>query len=511
MGEASGRDPYRELFERSADAILIIEGETFVDCNQAAVDMLRYQEKAEVLSTHPSELSPERQPDGRASFEKANAMIRLAFERGSHRFEWDHKRADGEVFPVEVLLTAVDDGDRRTLHVVWRDITDRRRLEEHLRHASKMEAVGKLSAGIAHDFNNLLVAIVGNAGLLLQQLPDATPDVRQELEEILLAGERAAELTRQLLAYGRKQVLELEVLDLNALVSETERMLRRLIGADVELVTRLEPKPVLVEADASQLQQVLLSLATNARDALQDGGTLWIKTSSLEVQEGVVGLERQLGPGRYAVLEVADDGTGIAAEVQERMFDPFYTTKPRGRGTGLGLSMAAGIVKQSGGEITVFSELGKGSAFKVILPSASGQAPTATSSRPDAFAGWRGSETILLAEDDDGVAALTERVLRQAGYRVVRAKDGVEALELVESLQLNFDLLLTDVIMPRKKGPDLARALREDRPGLKVLFASGYTDEALSERGVLEPGTELIAKPYTPTELLSRLRAVLDA
>jgi PAS domain S-box-containing protein len=506
-----GRNPYRELFERSADAILIIEGETFVDCNQAAVDMLRYREKAEVLRTHPSELSPEQQPDGRSSFEKANEMIRIAFEQGSHRFEWDHKRADGEVFPVEVLLTAVEEGGRRTLHVVWRDVTERKRLEDHLRHASKMEAVGKLSAGIAHDFNNLLVAIVGNAGLLLQQLEDAGPDVREELEEILQAGQRAAELTRQLLAYGRKQVLKLQVLDLNELIAETERMLRRLIGEDIELVTRLAPEPVLVKADAGQLQQVILSLATNACDAMHSGGTLWIKTGTLDVQEGVLGLGVQLGPGRYAVLEVADSGSGISPHVQERMFDPFYTTKPQGQGTGLGLSMAAGIVKQSGGEISVFSEVGQGSVFKVMLPLGHGQPLPAQVQTPAALESWRGDETILVAEDDDGVAALTERVLRNAGYRVVRAKDGVEALELVESMQLEFDLLLSDVVMPRKNGPDLARELGATRPGLKVLFASGYTDEALSKRGVLDEGTHLISKPYTPRQLLTRVRAVLDA
>ena len=271
------RDPYRELFERSADAILIIEGETFVDCNDATVEMLRYRSREQMLQTHPSELSPSHQPDGRKSFEKANEMIAIAFDRGSHRFEWNHVRADGELFPVEVLLTTVAEPGRRTLHVVWRDITDRKRLEEELRHAQKMEAIGKLTGGIAHDFNNLLVAVLGHSDLL-EPLLEGLPEAQEHVAGIRYAGESAAGLVRQLLAFGRKQRLSSVPFDLNELVRATGTLLQRVIGEQIVLVTSLDDEPVPTKADRGQLEQVLLNLAANGRDAMLDGGELRIET-----------------------------------------------------------------------------------------------------------------------------------------------------------------------------------------------------------------------------------------
>ncbi|MCP3982154.1 MAG: PAS domain S-box protein [bacterium] len=295
----TAHDPYRELFERSADAILIIEGDVFIECNAAAVRMLRCGSREEVLRTHPSELSPPLQPDGRPSFEKANEMIALAFERGSHRFEWAHRRADGEIFPVEVLLTPVREEKRTVLHVVWRDITERRELEERLRHSQKMEAVGKLAGGIAHDFNNLLVVILGHADLLEQELGQSD-ELQQHVNAITTASLRAAEMVRQLLAFGRRQALTLRVIDLNELVRELKNMLQRLIGEDLKLVAELTGDDVCVVADRTQLERVLMNIASNARDAMPRGGTLTLSTRRLRAPGDPS--STQLAPGDYVRL-----------------------------------------------------------------------------------------------------------------------------------------------------------------------------------------------------------------
>ena len=330
------RDPYRELFERSADAILIIEGETFIDCNDATVKMLRYSRKEDVLKTHPSELSPPFQPDGRPSFEKANEMIAIAFERGSHRFEWDHKRADGEVFPVEVLLTAVQERGRRVLHVVWRDITERKELEEKLRQAQKMEAIGKLAGGIAHDFNNLLVALLGHSQLLADLLR-GQEQAGEHLHEIRRAGERAADLVRQLLAFGRKQELRPAALDLNHLVLDLRKLLERLIGEDVRLETSTAEGTVAVRADRGQLEQVLLNLAANARDAMPDGGALTIETERVQLRHSG-GRRPARDPRRGTTLSYGSriPGSGWTAERPSALSNLSSPRKSPGRGRGSG-------------------------------------------------------------------------------------------------------------------------------------------------------------------------------
>jgi PAS domain S-box-containing protein len=291
--QKGGLPNYRELFERSADANLIIDGDTFVDCNEATVKMLRYADREELLQTHPSELSPEFQPDGRISYEKANEMMAKAFAKGSHRFEWNHQRADGEVFPVEVLLTSVPYGDRHVLHTAWREITDRKRLEEELRHAQKMEAVGKLAGGIAHDFNNILVAIMGYAEILRDGLLDR-PELVEDAEEIIRASEKAATLTAQLLAFSRKQDLKPEVIDLDIVVGHLTGMIRRLIGEDIEMVLNSAGVPLPVKVDPGQLEQVILNVVANARDAMIDGGTLTIKTTR-GARLGTNGVELPVG------------------------------------------------------------------------------------------------------------------------------------------------------------------------------------------------------------------------
>ncbi len=488
---------YRDVFTLTADAVLIIDGDRFIDCNDATVAMLRCHSRAEVLQTHPSELSPEFQPDGRRSFDKANEMMGLAFGRGSHRFEWAHRRADGEIFPVEVLLTAVRRGDRSILHVVWRDITDRKRLEEELRQAQKMEAVGKLAGGIAHDFNNLLMAIGGNAELLEQELR-ARPDLAEYVGEIRRAGARAAALVEQLLAFSRKSLRQPRVVDLNQILSGLDRMLSRLLGEDIRIESRLAPLPLPVLVDPHQMEQVVLNLATNARDAMRSGGTLSFTTSVDAATDG----------GGWAVLSVRDTGEGIAPTDLHRVFDPFFTTKEQGRGTGLGLSTVYGIVQQSGGEITVDSTRGQGSVFRMRLPLSQ---EAAGEPEPLPTAGdTGGSESILLVEDEATLIHLVAKVLRNRGYAVHTAGDGQEALDLVAASGLHCDLLVTDVVMPRMGGPELAACLRRGRPDLRVLYISGYTDSVLLQRGLVEGEVDLVPKPFSPAELLTKVRELLD-
>ncbi len=503
---AEGPDPYRELFERSADAILIIEGETFVDCNEATVRMLRYESREQVLETHPAQLSPPTQPDGRDSYEKANEMIALAFQKGSHRFEWEHVRANGEVFPVEVLLTAVQRGDERILHVVWRDITERKQLEAHLRQSQKMEAIGKLAGGIAHDFNNLLVAIICHSELLHEALADR-PELQEQVDEIRKAGDRAAALVRQLLTFGRKRELMPRVIDLNVVLGEMHKLLRRLIGEHVQLSTVLDDEPVLVMVDPVQVEQVAINLATNARDAMPRGGTLTIAVRRTVVSEGAGPPE--LEPGPYAVLAVSDTGVGMDEATAQRAFEPFFTTKELGAGTGLGLSTVYGIARQSGGTVQVSSRPGGGTTMEVLLPVASDDTRSARSI--DASLPVRGgSETILVVEDEEAVSSLVVRVLRERGYRVLLARDGGEALEIWRRYPARIDLVLTDVVMPHVGGPELIEQLHAMGQRPRVLFASGYTNQALSSLRGLDLEVDVIEKPYSVADLVARVRLALD-
>jgi len=504
-----GLDLYRQFFERSADANLIIDGDTFVDCNAATVKMLRYESKEELLQTHPSELSPEFQPDGRSSFEKANELLAVAHAEGSLRFEWFHKRADGEVFPVEVLLTTAPGPNGRLLHTVWREITKRKRLEEELRQAQKMEAIGRLTGGIAHDFNNLLVAIIGHTELM-EMILDGDSELSDHVHQIRRAGDRAASLVAQLLAFSRKQVQEPAVLDLNEVLVGLGDMFGRLLGENIRIITELSSEPLPLLADPGQIEQVIVNLATNARDAMPDGGRLKLATQVV-VRAGKSTEEPiDLAPGRYALLTVTDTGTGISEETLVNIFEPFFTTKARGKGTGLGLSTVYGIVKQNDGEVTIETEEGKGTTFRVFWP-----LTTEAQAHPYDLdlarsANTRGNESILVVEDDPAVAGLIETVLQANGYITYSADNGETALDLIDKLDLQFDLLLTDVVMPRMGGPELVTRLRADRPDLRVLFASGYASSALSHFGNLKSGVNLIQKPFRSGDLLARVRKMLD-
>jgi CheY-like chemotaxis protein len=370
-----------------------------------------------------------------------------------------------------------------------------------------MDAVGRLAGGVAHDFNNLLTAIRGNAELLLLDIPAGDPR-REDVEEIRKASDRAATLTRQLLAFSRRQVLQPRVLDLNGVVREMERMLRRLIGEDVELVTRLDAGLEQVRADPGQVEQVVLNLAVNARDAMPAGGRVTVETRNVELDEEMRRGFPYVVPGPYVMLSVSDTGHGMDTETRERAFEPFFTTKPAGRGTGLGLSTVYGIVKQSGGFVWIDSELGRGTTVRIYLPPVGEPAaPQAEASAPALAA--QGTGTVLLAEDEVTVRRLAVRVLRRGGYTVLEAGDGEEALRLAQAHAGAIDLLVTDVVMPRVGGRVLASRVRSARPGVRVLYISGYNEEAVQHHGVLDPDTAFLGKPFTAEQLLTAVANAL--
>ena len=411
---------------------------------------------------------------------------------------WVHDRA----FPVR------DDGGRAVrIAGVAEDITDRRRLEEQFQQTQKMESVGRLAGGVAHDFNNLLTIIISSAELMRED-PDA-PYAGELLDDILDAGRRGASLTRQLLAFTRQEVVEPRVVDLAGVVSDTQKLLRRLIGEDVELSVRLDSAAAPVRVDPGQWTQVLLNLAVNARDAMPTGGTLRIETRAVVADGALLRAHPALREGVYAVLSVTDSGGGMTPEVRARLFEPFFTTKPRGKGTGLGLAVVYGVVHQAGGEIEVDSAPGRGTTFTVYVPAVN----AAVLSVPEAFTTSMrpGREVVLLVEDEAAVRRVAGRILTAKGYRVIAAANGREALAALEGYDGPLDLLLTDVVMPALDGAALAREVRARFPEARVLFASGYVDESITLRGVAGEGASFLQKPYSPGVLLQRIREILDA
>jgi len=384
----------------------------------------------------------------------------------------------------------------------------RHALEDQLEQSRKMEAVGRLAGGVAHDFNNLLTAILGYSNLVLDELEPGHP-ARADVEQMRRAGESAASLTQQLLAFSRKQILQPQVLDLNQVVTRADSLLQRLIGEHIALVTALDPSLEHVSADPGQLEQVILNLALNARDAMPQGGKLTIETANVELDDAYARQHGGSSPGRHVMLAVSDTGIGMDAETQARIFEPFFTTKRRGEGTGLGLATVYGIVTQSGGSIWVYSETGRGTTFKVYFPRAAQAEDHAVAApRTD---GLEGTETILLAEDQPEVRSVACAVLERYGYRVLQASRGDEALEILRTHPEPIHLLLSDVVMPSMSGPELARLVQLQRPGIRVLYASGYTDDAIVRHGMLDPGVSFLQKPFTPTALLTKIRELLDA
>jgi two-component system cell cycle sensor histidine kinase/response regulator CckA len=387
-----------------------------------------------------------------------------------------------------------------------------RRSEEQLRQAQKMEAIGQLAGGVAHDFNNMLTIIRGYSDLLLNGILGPDDPARDAVGEIRKAAQRAADLTRQLLAFSRRQVLAPRVLVLNSVIGDMDKMLRRLIGEDIQLTSRLAPDLGTVKADPGQIEQVLLNLAVNARDAMPRGGQLTIETANVQLDESYARTHPEVNPGPFVMLAVTDTGCGMDAATQARIFEPFFTTKNPDKGTGLGLATVYGIVKQSGGSVYVYSEVGRGTSFKVYLPRHE-EAPAVSREIhvvPRTETRSQGQETLLIVEDDNSVRALTRTVLRSYSYDVIEAVDADDALRLVSQYAQPIHLLVTDLVMPGMSGRELAERLTELRPQMKVLYVSGYTDDAVVRHGLLEAEVAFLQKPFTPSALASKVREVLD-
>ncbi len=419
-----------------------------------------------------------------------------------------HRTSGGRIIDVEMAQHPIEYDGKHAQLAVLMDVTKRRQLEDQLRQAQKMETVGMLAGGVAHDFNNLLTIISGYSQLILNTLQPTDPNY-YSAEQILKAGERAAALTQQLLAFSRRQVLQPRVLDLNKLVTGLSTMLRRLIGEDIDLQLMLRPDLGMVSADAGQIEQVLMNLVVNARDAMPNGGTLTIETANIYLDENYSSRHLAVKSGPYTQIAVSDNGGGMDEVTQARLFEPFFTTKASGRGTGLGLSTVFGIVKQSGGNLDVYSVPGRGTSVKIYLPRID-QAALVDAESPDKSA-KRGSETVLLVEDDDMVRHLVRESLVRAGYKVMDTSDPLEARRLADKHRGTIHLLITDVVMPKVSGRELAGELARRRASMKVLYMSGYTDNAIINTGILHKEVAFLQKPFTPAALTEKVRQILDS
>jgi len=491
---------FRLLFEDNPLPMWVFDRETlsFLEVNQAAVAHYGYT-REEFLGMTLADIRP---PEDVARLKQAVAQAAGIAERG----QWRHRLSDGCLIDVEVASHTVTYGGRRAVLSVLHDVTERKQLEAHLRQSAKMEAVGMLAGGIAHDFNNLLTIINGYSQILLGALPASDPN-RSAVEQIMKAGERAAALTGQLLAFSRRQVLQPKSLDLNQLLSGMDSMLRRLIGEDVELSVTPGRDLGRVNADAGQIEQVVMNLVVNARDAMPRGGVLIIETSNVEIDRSRPLTQGSIRAGKYVALLVSDNGSGIDAETRVRLFEPFFTTKGQ-RGTGLGLTTVLGIVRQSGGGVEVSSQPGQGTSIRIYLPRA--DHPVEENAESSAAQAGRGNETILLVEDEEQVRNLVRETLVREGYKVLDAPDASEARRIGSSYKKPIHLLIADVVLPRESGRDLADSLASRRPPMKVLFMSGYTDRAALESDLLGGGCAFIQKPFTPTALARKVREILE-
>ena len=507
---------FRATFEQAAVGIAHVSGAgAFLRVNQRLCDILDYT-RTELLHRRLYDFVRPEDLQGGAGCPPEEVLQHLGeWKEGICVVEKELRRKDGTRVWCHLTLAPVSDGSGATEYftAVVEDISERKRLEEQFLQAQKMRAIGQLAGGVAHDFNNLLTTILGYCELLQRRLRPEDP-LRGYVDEVAMAGERASKLTSQLLAFGRKQILRPLPIDLNAVIEGMDRLLKRLVGDNVQLETRLDRELGTVRADPGQVEQVLMNLVLNARDAMPRGGRVVLETRNEWIAAGAAPDDTGLPPGPYAVVVVTDTGVGMDAAVRAQLFEPFFTTKEKGKGTGLGLSTVYGIVKQSGGAITVASDPGQGSRFEVYLPIAAAEAVAAplegeATPADEAVAG--GTETILLVEDDGTLRDLARRVLEENGYRVLEAASGIEALSVCERTGEPIDLLLTDVVMPRMSGAALAEGVRERNPETRVVFMSGYTDEDSVREAASAGGVRFLQKPYTPAGLLRCVRAALDA
>jgi len=490
--------------EQSAEAVLMTNTEGEIQYVNPAFTRITGYSRDEVLGQNPRILKSGKQDP--AFYQQLWATI---LKGEIWHGELINRRKDGSLYSEQMSIAPVRSAGGEVTYFIAtkQDVTEHKKLEQQLIQAQKMEAVGRLAGGVAHDFNNLLTIINGYAQLLIEPISPQDPR-RGHLKEILTAGERAASLTRQLLAFSRRQVLEPRVLNLNSVLADVAKMLRRLIGEDVELVATLKPDLGRVKVDPGQIEQVIMNLAVNARDAMPQGGKLFVETSNVEIDANYARSHSPMMPGKYVMVAVSDTGCGMDLETQAHLFEPFFTTKEKGHGTGLGLATVYGIVKQSGGFIWVYSVPGRGSTFKIYLPVVEEALPTAEPAEVPAELA-KGSETVLVVEDEGGVRSLVCEALASHGYKVLEAAGAASALEISEKYTEPIHLLLTDVVMPQTGGKELAKGFSTLHPETKVLYMSGYTDDAIVRHGILERGTSFLQKPFQPRALLLKIREVL--
>lgn len=495
---------YRSLIQSAVYGIYrsTLEGK-FLDVNPALITMLGYNSAEELLALDPKQ----------DVFFESGEHVRLMREF-SHGMRLDNvevcwKRKDGKPITVRLsgrIVTNQETSDE-VLEIIAEDVTERHVLEEQFRQAQKMEAVGRLAGGVAHDFNNLLMVISGYTEVLLEQTPRNLP-LYPKIEAIQQAADRAGSLTRQLLAFSRKQMLELKVVDVNTIVADMDRLLRPLIGEDIELSTRLATDLARTRADSGQIEQVIMNLVVNSKDAMPDGGKITIQTANVKLDDDLRRQYSYICPGPYVMLSVTDTGSGMDKETQSRIFEPFFTTKEKGKGTGLGLSTVYGIIKQSGGYVFAESEVGRGTTFRIYLPRVDDAADPHSPTR-DSGAATGGSETVLLVEDEESVRQLVSETLVAKGYTVLEAENGEDALKLASSHQGAIDLLITDVVMPGMSGRELSKHICASDPDTKVLYLSGYTEDAILHEGVLEAGAAFLQKPFSLQALARKVKYVL--
>jgi two-component system, cell cycle sensor histidine kinase and response regulator CckA len=502
----------RTLIQASPLAIAVLDAQQKVRMWNAAAERILGWKPHELLGRTVPGMAPAGRTD-----EFAGMSRRALNGEALTTLEFTGSRKGGVPVELSVSMAPLRDG-RGAISgamAVIADITERRhaeaqkgQLEEQLRQSQKMEAVGRLAGGVAHDFNNLMTAVSGYAELLQERFAPGDA-VREYVDEILKSSSRATQVTRQLLAFSRRQVLQPKVLDLNSVVQNMDGLLRRLIGEDIELHTTSDPNLASVKADQGQIEQVIMNLAVNARDAMANGGRLTIETRNVDLDSRYNDRHGRMRQGPHVLLAVSDTGIGMDAETQSHLFEPFFTTKDLSKGTGLGLATVYGIVKQTGGDIWVYSEVGRGTSFKIYLPRVD-EGPDRAAKETVEVRPLAGRETVLLAEDSDVVRRLLHEILTHQGYTLLEARHGAEALQLSREFQGKIDLLVTDMVMPHMSGRELAHHLAPERPEMKILYMSGYTEEAIARDGVLDPGTAFLEKPFTPASIARKVRELLD-